>query len=171
MVMMNVYMMKQVKRRVWFVVIPILLSGHFWFYPGKVMGDATLAYRDLFPLIEQMNDEFPRELMYSYAPLSNSGMYTDLNDDSTNRHALYDVKVDSVKYIIRSNISGDFPSEQVAMLQENWSVRTYQKGYVYVEVYANPDISTISNPNKRIIGGFEKWMIDMKRKIKGENAH
>jgi hypothetical protein len=171
MIMMNVYMMKQVNRRVWFVVIPILLSGHFWFYPGKVMGDATLAYRDLFPLIEQMNDEFPNELMYSYAPLSNPGVYTYLNGESADRRALYDVDVNSVKYVIRSNISGDFPIEQVAMLQNDWSVRTYQKGYVYVEVYANPVQTEIPNPNKRIIHGFEKWMIDMKQKIKGENAH
>lgn len=153
------------------LVVILLISGHFWFYPGKVMGDATLANRDIDYLLEELEKEFPKTEMYSYAPLSNSSLFTRLSEGLVDYKPLYDLSMDSAEYIIRSNLSGDFKADELAELQQNWSVRTYEKGYVYLEVYANPAMTSISNPNRREIGWLEKNMLQLKRFIKGENAH
>jgi len=169
-ILTNAYMFERVKKRIWLVVIPILLSGHFWFYPGKVMGDATLAFRDVFPLLEQIDKDFEGEVMYSYAPLSNPGKFTHLSGDSTNRMALYDVDMDTVTYILRSNISGDFKVDELIELRDSWSVKTYESGNVYVEVYIHPDIKGIQN-TRRVVGRLERWMLTLKEAIKGKDAH
>ncbi len=169
-ILANAYMFERVKRRVWIVVIPILLSGHFWFYPGKVMGDATLAFRDVFPLLEQIDKAFEGQVMHSYAPLSNPGKFTHLNDDSTSRMALYDIDINTVNYILRSNISGDFKEEELKRLRDTWSVKTYESGNVYVEVYVHPDIKGMQS-TKRKIGRLERWMLILKEAIKGKDSH
>lgn len=148
----------------------ILISGHFWFYPGKVMGDATLSYRSVFPLLKQAKSDFDNETFYTYAPLSNPSKDTYLTNDSSDFVALYDLSLDSVPYVIYSNISGDFSTEEVRMLQQ-WPCYTYERGYVYLEVYSNPKLVSMPRTNsRRQASSFEKWFINLKHKIKGDDG-
>jgi hypothetical protein len=148
-----------------------LISGHWWFYPGKIMGDATLAYRSVFPLLEEAKEDFGHEPFHTYAPLGNPSATTKLNGDSTDIQHLYNTNIDNVNYVIKSNISGDFSHAEIAELESNWPSKTYEKGYVYLEVYSNPErvSQPITGPGRKV-GKLESWIIRLKHKIKGKDS-
>ncbi len=163
----NVILFDTVKRWMLVLVFIVLLSGHWWFYPGKVMGDATISYRSVFPLLEQAKKDFDNEPFHTYAPLSNPSTDSKLCCDSNDYIPLYDTSIDSVKLVLYSNISGDFTISELSQLNK-WPSKTYQKGNVYVQLFSNP--SFVKNPiigPTREISRFEKWFIDLKHKIKG----
>lgn len=169
-VMANVAMLKQYKVLVSGFIFILLFSGHFWFYPGKIIGDATLAYRGLFPLLEEAKSEFDEAPFHSYAPLSNPGHLTRLNDNKDDYKALYDVPLKTVSYVIFSNFNGDFSQDDLKTLHR-WPSKTYEKGYVYLEVYSNPELvhKPIVGP-KRQPSAFEIWFIKLKYTIKGKDG-
>jgi hypothetical protein len=170
-VMANIDFLKSAKTRTTIVLLLLLVSGHFWFYPGKIMGDATLSYRSVFPLLEEAKEDFGQPTFHTYAPLSNSSYETKLGIDTNDYVALYDRDITDVSYVIRSNISGDFSWKELNMLESDWPSKTYQSGYVYVEVYSNPTLvpNPITGP-KRQASAFEKWFIKLKNKIKGKDS-
>ncbi|MFT5724850.1 MAG: hypothetical protein ACI9JN_001973, partial [Bacteroidia bacterium] len=65
-VMVNVSLLKGVSPVKYLALLFILISGHFWFYPGKVMGDATLSYRSIFPLLETAKQGYQNPPFYTY---------------------------------------------------------------------------------------------------------
>lgn len=170
-VMANGFWLRDVQFGKWFVVVIVLFSGHFWFYPGKVMGDATLAYRDVFTCLKNIEKDHPNIVKHSYAPLSNASAYTRLNEDFHDYQPLYNVEADTVRYILKSNVSGDFKAEEIDQLQKTWSVYTYQHGNVYVELYTNPRFTSLPANRQRKVGRAERIMIELKHRIKGKNAH
>lgn len=149
----------------------VLLSGHFWFYPGKVMGDATLAYRNIFPLLKEAKEEFGHPVFHTYAPLSNPEFDTYLGTSKTDYRALYSLELEDAHHVIVSNISGDFSQRELNTLHSNWPVKTYERRNVYLEVYSNPEKvkHPITGP-KRKIGKLEQWIIWLKHKIKGKDS-
>jgi len=170
-VMANVHLLKDKSLRPVIPIFLILLSGHFWFYPGKIMGDATLSYRSVFPLLAEAKSDFNNVTFHTYAPLSNPGVDTYLNDNQDDYVALYDVSMDTIPYVIYSNISGDFSVDEVETLKTKWPCKTYEKGYVYLEVYSNPQL--IEQPivnEKRKPSAFEVWFIKLKHTIKGTDG-
>ncbi len=170
-VLTNVELLPSWKPRLWITASIVLISGHFWFYPGKIMGDATLAYRSIFPLLEEAKKEFNHEPFHTYAPLGNPSATTKLNGDSTDILHLYDTEIKDVNYVIKSNISGDFSHKEIVELESNWPSKTYERSYVYLEVYSNPIFinQPITGP-KRKVGKLESWIIKLKHKIKGKDS-
>jgi 4-amino-4-deoxy-L-arabinose transferase-like glycosyltransferase len=170
-VLANVELLPTWKPRLWLTVSIVLISGHWWFYPGKIMGDATLAYRSVFPLLEEAKEDFGHEPFHSYAPLGIPSATRKLNGDSTDIQHLYNTNIDNVNYVIKSNISGDFSHAEIAELESNWPSKTYEKGYVYLEVYSNPErvSQPITGPGRKV-GKLESWIIRLKHKIKGKDS-
>jgi hypothetical protein len=168
-VMANVALLKDFKPVRFALLFVLLFSGHFWFYPGKVMGDATLSYRSVFPLLEAAKSEYNTPSLYTYAPLSNASDMTALHGDSADYLPLYGIDIETVPYVLYSNISGDFSPKEIALLESSWPSKTYQKGYVFLEVYTNPNLikHPISGPKRRQ-SSFEIWFINLKHTIKGE---
>lgn len=170
-VMANVHLLRTKRPTTVISLLLLLISGHFWFYPGKIMGDATLSYRSVFPLLKEAKTDFNQATFYTYAPLSNPGCDTYLNTDSADYVALYDIDMETAPFVIYSNISGDFSVEQVSALQSQWPCKTYESGYVYLEVYSNP--SLIKQPltnDRRKPSAFEQWFIKLKHTIKGTDG-
>ncbi|MFT5480728.1 MAG: hypothetical protein ACI9UJ_000241 [bacterium] len=169
-IMGNVAMLKEYKFRVFAGLFVLLFSGHFWFYPGKVIGDATLAYRSVFPLLDQAKAEFNDVPFYSYAPLSNPSIVTALDSNLEDYKALYDVPINGASHVIYTNINGDFGADELKILH-SWPSKTYEKGYVYLEVYSNPVLvdKPIVGP-KRQPSAFEYWFVRLKNTVKGKDG-
>ncbi len=169
-IMGNISWLSHFKPRTIGIVFALLVSGHFWFYPGKIMGDATLSYRSVFPLLEEAKEDFSNSTFYSYAPLGNPGRHTKLNDEREDYKLLYDQDITNAPLALFSNISGDFSAQDMKRLQQ-WPSKTYQRGYVYVQIFSNP--SMVSNPikgPKRQPSAFEQWFIQLKNTIKGTDG-
>ncbi len=169
-IMGNVSWLSNFKLRTVGIVFALLISGHFWFYPGKIMGDATLSYRSVFPLLEQAKTDFDQKTFYSYAPLGNPSLDTKLADEKEDYKLLYDQDITKAPLVLFSNISGDFSHKEMTLLNA-WPSKTYQHGYVYVQIFSNPEI--ISNPKtgpKRQPSAFEQWFIKLKNTIKGTDG-
>ena len=168
-IMGNLQWISQASKWLRIVVVLILVSGHFWFYPGKVMGDATLSYRSVFPLLHEVQTDVDTSV-HTYAPLNNSSYTTLLNGPTDDFQSLYGDNIENVSHVIYSNISGDFTTSELKVL-ENWPVKTYQRGYVFVELYSNP--AKVSDPPtgpRRKISNYELWFIKLKRKLKGDST-
>ena len=168
-IMGNLQWISQASKWLRIVVVLILVSGHFWFYPGKVMGDATLSYRSVFPLLHEVQTDVDTSV-HTYAPLNNSSYTTLLNGPTDDFQSLYGDNIENVSHVIYSNISGDFTTSELKVL-ETWPVKTYQRGYVFVELYSNP--AKVSDPPtgpRRKISNYELWFIKLKRKLKGDST-
>lgn len=169
-IMANVALMNKVKTYSLGIIGIVLLTGHFWFYPGKVMGDATLSYRAVFPLLEEAQKDVDGKTIHSYAPLSNPEYDTYLKSSKDNFAPLYDLKLSEVDYILYSNISGDFKTSELKELNENWPNITYEKGYVFVQVFSNPErVSQPKTGPTRQVSTLENWLKRLKYKIKGDD--
>jgi len=148
----------------------VLLSGHFWFYPGKIVGDATLQYRSAIDLLDEVKAEVPGKEVYSFAPLGNPSREMYLKVGVSPLKSLYDQPLNSVSYVLHSNVSGDFSTEELELLRTQWHATSYEKGRIWFNLYANPD----SVPDKpegwqlREPSSAERWMEGLKKKFKGE---
>lgn len=132
--------LKPANRRIWAVLAAIgLVSGNFMYYPGKCIGDANIAYAYIFELEKKVTADFPAgTVFYTYAPLSypSSIRYLDSTKGPVLK-GLYHTPIDSVAYVLRSNMNCEFSPEELDKL-EAWYGNSYEKGGVYITVYANP---------------------------------
>lgn len=169
-VMATVVAWKDYGKKWWMVtVVLVLISGHLWTYPGRTVGDATLAYRNVFPLLEELNDIVDGEDLYTYSPLSDANEYAYLNEGPVSLNSLYDTNIEDVDYVVRGNISGDFSPEEMLMLDTKWNNHTVQKGSIYFTLYINPKLpDPIDNMQKRKVGSFERWFVGKKKQLRGE---
>lgn len=156
-------------RTVWkLCTVLVLISGHFWFYPGKIIGDATLHYRSAFQLMPEIAELVDQELVYSYAPLGNPLKHTYLKGNLNNFQSLYHVDADTVPYILFSNLSGDFSPEMLQKLRKGWHGKSIEHGQIYFDLFANPKFfPEKSGWELRRPSRIERLMMEFKRKIKG----
>jgi hypothetical protein len=149
----------------------VLLSGHFWFYPGKTVGDATLAYRQIFPLIEQYHTDYAGHTAHSYAPLGNKAKWMYANEKWPDIIPLYDKKLLDADIILKSNTSGDFLFGQQYILDSNFNWHSYQNGTIYLNIYVNKDTNIpLAATAQRKPTRAEKWIEKLKLKIKGDSG-
>jgi len=148
----------------------VLLSGHFWFYPGKIVGDATLQYRSAIDLLDDVKEEVPGRDVYSFAPLGNPSREMYLKQGASPMRSLYDRPLSSVAYILHSNVSGDFSKEELELLQTQWYGTSFEKGRIWFNLYANPDSVPVKPEGWQLRepSSAEKWMEGLKKKFKGE---
>ena len=146
-----------------------LFLGNFLFYPGKNLGDGTILYRSFFELEKKLKNDFVGQTIYSYAPLSSESKFRHLNNNGIDFIPLNEVSIDTVKIIFQSNINAEFTKPQKDFLQNNWYGNTYENGAVYVNVFLNPKYFNKDEKFRlRELSGFEKWILDLKYKWRGE---
>jgi len=133
------YLAEQKRTLVFAVLAASLLAGNFLYYPGKTLGDATLAYRSYFPIAEQIKNDFGSSYhFYGHAPIANPSQFTYLDDSGLEIERINETPFDSLPAIIQSNVNAEFTAEQKNYLAENWYGKSYEKGAVYVNVFLNP---------------------------------
>ena len=139
------YMLLEVQgaRKIWIVLLLLLISGNFWVYPEQVAKgwDSSLAHVPYYGLREQMisyirAEKIPITDISSEFPNVSKLRYTDLNDEES----AFCEKDMTCRYIIYSNVFNGFTNEEIRDLQESWILRKeFRKGQVFVRLYEKPD--------------------------------
>ena len=153
---------KVIHKALWLAIAALLLvSGNFWVYPGRCASDANITASAWYEMEKQVRAGLPEAEIYTYAPLANEGRYTTLNDKDPAFIPLYNHSIDSLPFVLRSNLNCEFSSEQLETLR-NWPAKEWKKMGIYVRVYANPKISV--PPNYTILPGpkGEQWVMQIK---------
>lgn len=141
-----------------------LIAGNLLYYPGKNLGDATIAYRGYFKAIAQLREEVgPDFKLYSHAPVANPTFLTNLISIQPEIYRINDTPLDSLPAIIQSNVNAEFSVTQQRYLTQNWYGKTYSNGVVYVNLFLNPKFhSKPKNWHLREPSTVEKLMLKLK---------
>lgn len=162
----HLYLTIQKQRIVMAVVLASLLAGNFLYYPGKNLGDATLAYRGCFKAMQALRSEHDTTIkLYSHSPIANPTELTHLQTIYPEVYRIEEENLDSYPAIIQSNVNAEFSVAQQQYLAQNWYGKTYEHGAVYVNVFLNPRFHpkpqnwVLRNPS-----GIEKLILDFKQR-------
>ncbi len=149
------------------VIFLSLVAGNYMYYPGKTLGDASLAYRNYFELEKQMRGQFEDTLAcYSYAPLANEPELTRLSSEGFIINRIRTEDLGEYPVILQSNLNAEFTAKQKAQLQQ-WPGTSFEKGAVYVTLFFNPAFYQARPEwHKREPGSFELWFTGWKQKLK-----
>jgi hypothetical protein len=147
--------------------IAAILAGNFLYYPGKTLGDATLAYRSYFELEKMVSRDLADTVpLYSYAPVANEPEMKYLNSKALQIQRITQAQLDNYLAVLVSNVNAEFTKEQLAVLQ-TWPGNSYEKGVVYATVYYNPRYFYAKPEWKlRTESPVELWMKEMKNRLK-----
>ncbi len=116
-----------------------LIAGNFLYYPGKTLGDATLAYRNYFRIEQQLKQDFgPSDTMYSYAPIANPVRSRYLTESGLPVLRITTDSLNQYPIILQSNVNAEFSVAQRKFLEIHWYGKSYEQGSVYVNVFLNP---------------------------------
>lgn len=158
------------QQNAWYLVLLLsLTAGNFLYYPGKNLGDGTLAYRSYFRLAKEIRQELgDSTVFYGYAPIANPSQFTYLDDTSGLKAERIDAHpLDSLPAIIQSNVNAEFSEADKQYLAEYFYGNSYQHGHVYVNVFLNPKYYAKPPGWKlREPSAAEQWMSDLKKKLK-----
>ena len=135
---------KKTAQVAWLVgALALLLSGNLWYYPGKCLGDQNLVFLGYHTLEKQFMEEYPDvNVVHSFAPLNNNGLYTWLDSNrQLNYRDLYDRNLDSLDWIIESNLNCEFTPELRKEIEGRFVPRTYETYGVYLQVWMNRSLS------------------------------
>jgi hypothetical protein len=155
------------KRVIYTCFVLGLFGGNFLYYPGKILGDATLAYRNYFAIENQLHKEYGNTFFYSHAPLANIRMYRYLRYKGLLIERINETPLDNLSIILQSNINAEFTQDQIDYLTECWFGKTYQQGPVYVTLFYNPKFHKQKKMSEfRKPSGFEQWLIQVKKRLK-----
>lgn len=149
------------------VVSVSLVAGNFLYYPGKTLGDATLAYRSYFDIEKQITQQFGDTFIcYSYAPIANPRALSHLQPKDFSIKRIEQNDLSQYPAVLLSNVNAEFNSEQKQLLS-TWPGHSFEKGAVYANLYFNPNYYQ-PNPNWKLRqpGWFELWFNQVKTKIK-----
>lgn len=159
---------------------PVLSSRPFWaasllvfllgssaaYYPGKCIGDATLAYRNYFSIEKEIAKDFAGDTLYSYAPHANLSRYTYLTETPPFYVArLYESNLDTVPYVLETNCACDFSAQEKERLAKNFKGVSYESGGVFANIYTK-NRPLPANKTLRKKGKFETILEDWKKKLK-----
>ncbi|MES2558472.1 MAG: hypothetical protein V4590_01940 [Bacteroidota bacterium] len=143
-----------------------LVAGNFLSYPGKTLGDATLAYRSYFAIEKQLEQEHGNMEMYSYAPIANPPRSKWLTEGGLPISRIVADSLNSYPVILQSNVNAEFASEQRMYLEKNWYGKSYERGAVYVNIFLNPKY--YQKPEGWVLrkpSWIEQQVTDVKNKI------
>lgn len=159
---------KRVQKILWSIIVVSLVAGNFLYYPGKTLGDATLAYRSYFKIEGQLEDHFKSLMFFSHAPLANPGELTHLSRRPLHIERINEVPLNSLPAVIQSNLNAEFTPAQIDTLTSSWYGKSYESGAVYVNVFLNPRF--YAKPENawqlRQPGFIEQRMKEWKEKLK-----
>lgn len=129
------------------VVVLCLLSGHFWVYPDTIAKpwDSSLAHFPYFGLRKNMiayvsSAGMDPALIATDFPNIQGDRYSDLTEKPAWEFASIEGReLDSVEYVMQSNIFNGFSDEELFALQNHWTLIHEEKSWqVYIRLYRNP---------------------------------
>lgn len=147
-----------------------LLGGNFLTYPGKCLGDATLHYRSIFAIENEIAEKWGGIPVHAYAPHSSPREYRYLGDSrGLETRRLYEAPPDSLRLVLRSNLSCEFSAAKRDSLLRVWPCECYERGGVQAELFAHPAAAggrAMNGPCPESEAAL--WLRDLKRRIRGE---
>ncbi|TAE80081.1 MAG: hypothetical protein EAY81_10720, partial [Bacteroidetes bacterium] len=152
------------KTTILLVTLSTLLAGNFLYYPGKNLGDATIAYREYFAAIALLKNDVDKTTpLYSHAPIANPSFLTNLQQIQPEINRINDSDLDALPAIVQSNVNAEFSVAQQRYLTQKWYGKTYGDGIVYVNLFLNPKFHTKpTNWHLREPSAVEKLMLKLK---------
>ncbi|MFI5221462.1 MAG: hypothetical protein ACHQK8_03980 [Bacteroidia bacterium] len=167
---MNVlqYFQPKQKNILYLILLISLVAGNFIFYPGKTIGDTTLAYRNYFKLEKELLKDFPDTVIFfSKAPVAISSEISQLNKSKTEIKRITTEKLDELPAIIQSNVSAEFSEADKKLLTENFYGKSYESGAVYINVFLNPKFYEKPEGWKlREPSQIENLLLELKNKVR-----
>lgn len=128
------------------LTISILIVGHFQIYPVPISNgwDCTLEHtsynyvRDDYFNLYSRNFYVDRTTIGTVFPMDASRYQTDLFNDRIRMINVNGKSIDSVQYVLYSNVCNDFSDEQIEQLKSWNSVMRLKNGLVELILYINP---------------------------------
>jgi hypothetical protein len=167
------WLQQQEKNRqaIWFsAALIFLISGNFWFYPGKCQGDQNLVHLEYRKLEKQLLRDVPGATIYSYAPLNNASLYTHLKATRDIHYSdLYSCDPDTLTFIAESNVNCEFTADQKQLLAEHFWVHSYEGQAIFINLYLNKKASAqyphLAFNKARKKGFWEKKTEELKKRL------
>ena len=124
----------------------ILLLGHFQIYPVPISNgwDCTLAHLSYFKCREKTNflleyhTRFINKSIGTVFPMNTSLYQTDMMNDSVRILNINGKLIDSLQYIVFSNVANDFSDEQIRELKSWRELYSFKSGFARMILYENP---------------------------------
>lgn len=129
------------------LTVLIVFLGNFQLYPKQISNgwDCTLVHRDYFSLKKMADEELKRRHIVkaqvgTVFPMNASACQTDLDNDSTRMINVNGEEIDTLHYILYSNIGNDFSDEQLIQLNRWKPCWSEHKGQVGIFLLQNPQL-------------------------------
>ncbi len=127
-------------------IMVLLISGHYQIYPAPVSNawDCTLEYtsynyvRDDFFGLYSRDKYIDRTKIGTVFPMDASRKQTDLLSDTVRLINVHGKSIDSIPYVIYTNVGNDFSDEQIEQLAHWQKVVSFKNGKVEMIIYMNP---------------------------------
>jgi hypothetical protein len=130
------------------ILIFLLAVGHFQIYPRKISNgwDCTLAHLPFHNLKQDFlhftdSAQLDRGRIGTVFPMNTSVRQGNLAGDSIRMLNVHGMTLDSVTYILYSNVGNDFSDEQLDELKQWKTVWLRRTGLVEMKLYENPFFS------------------------------
>ena len=150
----------------------LLISGSFWYYPGKQLSDANIQYRHYFNIYEKLQtlDMVKNVKIYSTPPNESHAQITHIINSpyNLNINPLNEIKsLDSAHFIMHGNVCGPLSQEATALI-ENMDFITIKSGPAFINLYSKKPISPTLKEQfpSRKLSRLEIWMASLKSKLK-----
>ncbi len=149
----------------------LLLSGSIWHYPGKCLGDQNLVFLNYHSLEKEVEDLLPEgTVVYSFAPLNNNGPETYLEERHLIHRDLYGAQLDTVPFILQSNVTCEFARIDMDSLPLHFSVHSFERWGVYLNLWVNQNqweqFPELKENHAREPGAVEEFIARLKKEIK-----
>ena len=128
-----------------FGLLILLIAGNFQVYPGKISNawDSTLSHLPYYNLrnafISYMDGaKLDRSKTGTVFPMNTSLQQTDLKDDTVRMINVNGGSIDSLPYVLYSNVGNDFSDEQIDQLKQWKVIKKEKSGCIEMILYQNP---------------------------------
>ena len=124
----------------------VLLCGNLQIYPGKISNgwDCTLAHEFYFPLKKEFNlfmeeKKIDKERTGTVFPMNVSSYQSDMESDKRRMVNINGINMDSLPYMLYSNVGNDFSDAQIDALRKWKIIKQKSCGLVSIILFQNPD--------------------------------
>lgn len=154
-------------------IVLLIISGSFWYYPGKQLSDANLMYRHYYSIYNQIqsNPSIKQNTIYSTPPNESPSIITHLKESKT---LLSLSRIDTVSnpldvnFVMHGNVCGTLGKNWKEHIKD-WKYITYYSGPAWVNLYYSPKIASkipLKQFSQRKISKLEKWITGLKNRFK-----
>lgn len=154
------------------IVVILIISGSFWYYPGKQLSDANIQFRHYFDIYKTIQSESitsnyalfstpPNESESTITHLSNNPKLVQIRSLSLVRDT------SNIQRVMHGNVCGPLSKETKHLIQE-WDFITIQSGPAWVNIYSKQPIEDKLKAKypKRKATWLEEKMLNLKKRYK-----